>query len=146
MQDDKQPGVSERSPMRISTLARGDAGARIAWWRWESAGSGVTLKMQLAGGIQGEGKKTAYPDSIQPIILGNSSPLALCAYLHRYATYDEQNGVWFSSHAIDLAAAFKKAGTGDLTPPDGKTRMGAKFTFKLDRPMPAPIQRLNKAP
>ena len=83
--------------------------------------------------------------SKSPSILGTSSPLALCAYLHRYAKYDDQNGVWVSSHAIDLAQAFRAAGTADLIPPDGKTRMGAKFTYRLERVMPEPIQRLQRA-
>ncbi|MCC7414259.1 MAG: hypothetical protein IT495_21780, partial [Gammaproteobacteria bacterium] len=145
IQDPNQPGgIGERAPLKISTLTRGDAGARTAFWRWQGGGSGSTLKMQFAGGIQGEGRQKSYPDTISPLILGGSSPLALCAYLHRYARFSDQGGVWVASHALDLTEAFKQAGTGDLIPPDGRTRMGAKFTFKLDRAMPDPIQKVQK--
>ena len=145
IQDPNQPGgIGERVPLRISTLTRGDAGARTAYWRWQGGGSASTLKMQLTGGIQGEGRKKPYPDTISPLILGSASPLALCAYLHRYAKFSDQNSVWVSSHALDLTEAFKRAGTTDLVPPDGRTRMGAKFTFKLDRAMPEPIHKLQK--
>lgn len=146
VQDPNQPGgVNDRAPLKISTLARGESGTKKAWWRWTSSGGENRLKMQLAAGIQGEGKSKPYPDNIAPSILGTSSPLGPCAYLHRYARYDGQNGVWVSSHAIDLAQAFRAVGAADLIPQDGKTRIGAKFAFKLERVMPEPIKRLQRA-
>jgi hypothetical protein len=146
VQDPNQPGgVNETAPLRISTLARGASGMKKAWWRWTSGGGENRFRMQLAVGIQGLGKTKPYPDNIAPSILGKSSPLALCAYLHRYARYDGQSGLWVSSHAIDLAQAFRAVGAADLIPPDGRTRIGAKFAFRLERAMPEPIRRLQRA-
>jgi len=146
VQDPNQPGgVNETAPLRISTLARGESGTKKGWWRWTSGGGDNKLKMQLAAGIQGEGKRRPYPDNIAPSILGTASPLGLWAYLHRYARYDGQSGAWISSHAIDLAQAFRAVGTADLIPVDGKTRIGAKFAFRLERSMPEPIKRLQRA-
>lgn len=145
-QDPNQPGgVNDRAPLKIGTRARGESGTKKAWWRWTSSGGESRLKMQFAAGIQGEGKSRPYPESIAPTILGTASPLAPCAYLHRYAKYDGQNGVWVAAHAIDLAQVLRAVGAADMIPSDGKTRIGAKFAFKLDRPMPEPIKRLQRA-
>ena len=71
-------------------------------------------------------------------MLGRLSPLALSAYLHRYANSGTQDGSFVTSHKLDLREAFRLGGVANLIPPE-KPNIGAKFIFSLERPMPGEI-------
>ena len=53
---------------------------------------------------------------------------------------------WVTSHLFDLVSRLKRDGRSDLvgTLDPGRTQVGEKFIFKLQRPMPDPIPKLQR--
>lgn len=132
-QADHRPGQT----LSIPTTLRESAQTQ---WNW-SRGAERPLTIRLVDGIQGEGKSEPYP-TITMKDLGAASELAFCAYLQRYASPQTDRHGWVALHATDLREAF--ADKPFLIPRD-KTRIGVKFVFRLDRPLPEPIARLDPA-
>lgn len=131
------------SELRIPTLVEQRQGKRFAGsWKWGTRSDQRELRVSLVEGERRAAASRAYPDV--PIVLGESSPLALCAYLHRHGIrYGEK---WVTSHSFDLVRSFKEKGVGDLTGTldPGRTNVGVKFFFDLGRPMPDPIPRIGQ--
>ena len=127
--------------LRIPTLAEQRQGKKFAGsWKWDTRSENRELKVSLVDGRRRAGASRAYPDLMIP--LGEASPLALCAYLHRHGIRNGEE--WVSSHMFDLVKRFKEKGVGDLagTLDPERTKVGVKFLFDLGRPMPEPIPRI----
>ncbi|UCC30521.1 MAG: hypothetical protein JSU86_20270 [Phycisphaerales bacterium] len=102
-------------------------GGYRAEWHWDDT-SRKELRVRL------EGIRSRFKDP-GPKALGMYSPLALCAYLHRYGNGREQNKTWYVTHGFERQAR------------DAPTQtVGDMLVFKLRRPLPEPITRLPKAP
>ena len=79
-----------------------------------------------------EGIRPGFKDP-GPKALGMYSPLAFCAYLHRYGNGREQNKTWYATHGFERQAR------------DAPTQtVGDMLVFRLRRPLPEPIPRLPK--
>ncbi|MCK4340853.1 MAG: hypothetical protein KAY37_03925, partial [Phycisphaerae bacterium] len=133
-------------PLCFQTTERGKARATRTVWEFSRTPDLQELTFELVDGLQPEGKDYTYP-RIKSEILGRPSPLAFCAYLHRYGRYVDGN--WVVSHAVDLAEKFQQAGRTELV---GQLRnderiIGEKFIFQLPsgRHLPQPIPRLSPA-
>ena len=130
-------------PLEIQTTERGQARGVRAVWEWSRPPDQQELTFDLVDGIQPENQNFHFP-VIKPRILGKPSPLAFCAYLHRYGRYADGN--WVVSHGMDLEEKFKEAGHSELVAqlPGDKRIIGEKFIFKLPsgRNLPEPIARL----
>ena len=140
---DDVPGSDSDLPLRMPTLTEQKIQKRRATWRWTSRAGRTELTVALIEGRTRAGVAGAYPTISHT--LGQSSPLALCAYLHRHGVrYGDQ---WVTSHAFDLVTEFKRKGQGNLVgtlDPD-KRIVGEKFMIKLvDRPLPEPILKLGR--
>ncbi len=131
--------------LEFRTMERGAARAVQTVWEWRRPQL-QELTFEAVDGIQPEGRDFRYP-RVSPDTLGAPSPLALCAYLHRYGHYADGN--WVVSHGINLTEKFREAGQERLLTnvPTDKRVVGEKFIFRLPpgRGLPAPIQRLSPA-
>jgi hypothetical protein len=134
-------------PLEFQTTERGRARSLRAVWEWSRVPEQYEFTFELVDGIQPEHQDFHYPP-IKPLLLGKPSPLAFCAYLHRYGLYADGN--WVVSHGLDLAEKFREAGKSELVSqiPGGKRVIGEKFIFQLPsgRKLPDPIPKLNPAP
>lgn len=102
-------------------------GGYRAEWHWDDT-SRKELRVRL------DGVRSRFKDP-GPKALGRYSPLALCAYLHRYGNGREQNKTWYVTHGFERQAR------------DAPTQtVGDMLVFRLRRPLPEPIPRLRNAP
>ena len=139
-----EPGASGEEPLRIPTLAADKLNKpRKALWRWGVRTGGTGLSVSLVDGRGPEGGGGSRYPSITHA-LGESSPLALCAYLHRHGVHSGDQ--WVTSHAFELVTELKQRGQGNLvsTLDPGKTTVGEKFLFRLERPLPDPVRKLSR--
>ena len=99
-------------------------------WEWTRVPELQVLEFALVSGVTPEGKSYQFPE-LKPKALGKPSPLAFCAYLHRYGVYDEGN--WIASHALDLQKKFAEANRPDLVQElrADEHLIGEKFIFQL---------------
>ncbi|HUU83395.1 MAG TPA: type VI secretion protein IcmF/TssM N-terminal domain-containing protein [Phycisphaerae bacterium] len=130
-------------PLRVATLYEEKVRSQKCVWRWSGSTGGGELSVSLVDGWQIEGSSRAYPAVKR--VLGQSSPLALCAYLHRYGVPDD--GKWLTVHKFDLVEALKRQGQSDLVRglKTDTTIVGEKFVFNLVRPLPNPIGKLERS-
>jgi hypothetical protein len=137
------PGRDCARPLRIATLFEEKIRRREAIWSWTARTDLTELSVGLVDGWEAEGSRQRYANVRR--VLGKSSALALCAYLHRHGVRHEDR--WVTSHAFDLAVELKKKGQGDLAAALGAQEriVGEKFFFTLRRPLPDPIRRLSEA-
>jgi hypothetical protein len=135
-----QTGADVGRPLRVATSYEQKVLSHTCVWRWATRTDGSELSVALVEGFQVKGASLTYP-TIKKVV-GESSPLALCAYLHRYAVHED--GKWYTSHGFDLAEEFKRSGHSDLVPglKTGRTVLGEKFVFSLERRLPDPIEKL----
>lgn len=98
--------------------------AKAATWDWDRQ-SGVTMQATLK-----HPTRPGYPEKLTAPI-GQSSPLALCAYLQKHANGGGRN--WRT------LAKFRTDGIADA---HGQF-LGAMFVFQLNRAMPEPIEKLH---
>ena len=138
------PGHDCDRPLRIATLLEEKILSREAIWRWTGRTDNKELSLSLVDGLPAEGSMTQHYPNVRRV-LGESSPLALCAYLHRHGVRHE--GKWITSHKFDLAAELRQQGKGDLAGGLGvdDSIIGEKFIFKLERLLPDPIAKLGEA-
>jgi len=141
-----QGGDAAMRPLCFQTTERGKAKSMPAVWEWTRAPDLQELTFALMDGVTPEGKNYTYP-TIKPEVLGRPSPLALCAYLHRYGVFADGN--WVVSHGVSLADKFKDAGRPELATqlPAVEKTVGEKFIFQLapGRALPGPIAPLTAA-
>jgi hypothetical protein len=137
-----QPCSTDR-PLRIPTLTEQRKGVRRTIWKWTTRPGNPELTVALVDGRRREGVSQNYPSLTRT--LGQSSPLALCAYLHRYGVRSDDE--WVTSHGFDLPREFVNKGVGHLkgTVDPDKTFVGEKYIFTLERPLPDPIAKLQPA-
>ncbi len=130
-------------PLRMPTLTEQKVGPRQTTWTWPVRPGGQELSVALVEGRRPEGSSQNYPSIART--LGQTSPLALCAYLHRYGL--RADNTWVTSHGFNLPEEFRLKGVGNLagTLDPGKTMVGEKYIFTLDRPLPDPIAKLGPA-
>ena len=124
--------------LRIPTGVAGRRKEHGVWWEWPSEEGELAVSLEeirLESRVE-EPKK----------ILGRSSPLAFCAYLHRYGAADEVDAKrWCVMHAFERdRPSSARVGTGDAARAR-KELVGETLLFELERPLPGPIARL-KAP
>lgn len=94
-------------------------------WPWDpKPGKMLTVSLQdPLPGVRDPGSKT----------LGTHSPLALCAYLHRYGVGHNQNKTWYVTHSFE-----RESSEG------AKQTVGDKLVFKLAQPLPEPVAKLTR--
>ncbi len=140
---DDEPGSDVGRPLRIATLTEKKINRpQNAVWDWSTRAGKTELSVSLIEGRKREGSGRSYPNLTRTF--GETSPLALCAYLHRHGIrYGDK---WVTSHSFDLPARFRAAGQAPLisTLDPDKHIVGEKFLFKLERPMPDPIYPLER--
>ncbi len=131
-------------PLCFPTAERGKAKKISAVWEWSRLPDMQELTFSVKDGLKPETKNYTFPD-IKPEILGKPSPLALCAYLHRYGRFADGN--WFVTHGVRLPDKFKEVDKAELSRdiPADKQFVGEKFVFQLERNLPGPIRRLTPA-
>ena len=114
--------------LRIATEYQYKIRQRKATWEWRSTGKELTVGLEEGlGNIAGSSKK----------ILGRSSPLALCAYLHRYGRSYGDPKTWYVSHAFEQTE--QVGAPGDAA---RRKKVGEKAVFMLGRGLPDPIPEL----
>ncbi|MHC4608888.1 MAG: hypothetical protein ACYS7M_00895, partial [Planctomycetota bacterium] len=140
---DDQYGRDCERGLRIATLFEEKIRSRQAVWTWTARTANTQLSVGLVDGWPVEGSAQSYINVRH--VLGESSSLALCAYLHRYGVRYEDK--WVTSHGFDLEVEYKKQGKGDLvgTLDPGKKVVGEKFFFTPERRLPDPIRKLGEA-
>ncbi len=95
-------------------------------WPWD-AKPGKLLTVGLKDPLPG------VRDPGSPKTLGTYSPLALCAYLHRYGVGQDQDKTWYVTHSFT-----------DPQTEDSQNTVGDKLVFRLVQPLPEPIVKLTK--
>ncbi len=103
-------------------------GHEVTWpWRGYREGELQVGLAEVLTGVNYAGAKT----------LGKYSPLALCAYLHRYGNSQDQI-TWYVTHAFDVE---RRALEGSKQ----NEQVGQKLRFELLQPLPKPIGKLSEA-
>jgi hypothetical protein len=102
-------------------------GHEVTWpWRGNREGELQVGLAEVLAGVGYAGAKT----------LGEYSPLAMCAYLHRYGNSQDQM-TWYVTHAFDVE---RRARDGSVQ----KQQVGQKLRLELARPLPGPIRKLSE--
>ena len=129
----KDERAGEGTDLRIHTETDEKVKTRHATWDWPTGGGELSVKLEdMLPGV-----KVVQPSKM----LGRSSPLALCAYLHRYGkSYSGDATRWFVVHAFERDLAASEAESSRMK----KSRVGEKIVFKLERGLPEPIAKLNR--
>lgn len=144
-------GVNEAAPDQAEPLEIGtrqnDRFPQKAYWRWIDRKQ--PLKMEFIQPREHPLINEHYPEIVgnHALVLGDSSPLAFCAYLHRYdiGGRNDDGGEgrnrreWVTEHGINLSNTFKKLGKEHLAPEEKRSIMGTRLRFRLQRSMPDPI-------
>jgi hypothetical protein len=133
--------------LEFNTGVEGRNKETTAIWEWERGRGQTQLQFTLVTGLPSKrGDQTSPPfPAIDPLPLGEWSPLSLCAYWQRYGKFGDGN--WYVSHGISLAERFKAMNRAELVNPEleRKPVIGAKFVFRPGRALPAPIAPLQPA-
>ena len=133
-------------PICFPTRDRGSANRKTAIWEWSGLSTTGEMTFQLRGGLTHAVRNYTYPE-LKPQVIGRLSPLAFCAYLHRYGRYYPENNTWVVTHAVNLPELFKEAGHPEYAAdvPGERQIVGDEFVFELpaDRKLPGPVVRLS---
>jgi hypothetical protein len=143
----EEEGTWNRAPLMIATDVEVRAQTKMpsTRWDWKPEAGDRVLMIKLIDGQQPDWAKQRFASLDDP--LGDASAMAFCAYLHHYG---KKLGTreWITTHSFDLPKGLLAKGQGALSravDKTGKTQVGLSFRFKLARPMPEPIEKLEPA-
>ncbi len=137
-------GDFREGPFVMATETERKVQKRRAQWRWTSRAQDAEVSVKLMRGLKAADGSQVYPELKR--VLGTHSPLALCAFLHRYGVPHESE--WIVAFSFDLVDEFQKKSQLNLVQQlkdKSKTKVGDKYIFRfVDRPMPGPIRPLGR--
>ncbi len=115
-----------------------------AQWSWKTPSDQLGLTVRFGGGMTPKEGKKPYPNL--ELRLGDGAPLAFCAYLQRHGKGSATE--WLTTHSMHLPDRIRDKGQRDYArqvEETGKKYHGLSFAFTLNRPLPGPIVKLEKA-
>jgi len=127
--DDPDASIS-RGPLRRRTENEFRKTEYRAPWDW-SQSRGAVMEASLIEGAAIDVQRDDNRYSPISVVLGQTSPLGICAYLQAYShdSHDPDRRIWWTLHKFELKEGAKK-----------DKFLAEMFEFKLDRALPEPIK------
>lgn len=142
--DKREGGPMSDDGTTWETVTSGLVLQKSGVWNWSTAGS--PMKFRLFDGKPDPARTSSPNEKLRECerTIGTTSPLSLVAYMQSNGKSDATGTTWYVLERIDLRTAFEDQTTKDIVKklPEKSQRMNVGFVFKLERPLPPPINPL----